>query len=103
MYYHLNMTDCNFNFSSEKNQKLIKERGLSFEEVISAIENGDLLDVIEHPNSDKYLNQRIYIVEIGGYVYLVPFVTENDRSIFLKTIIPSRKATKQYLKGGENA
>jgi len=88
----------NFNFSSEKNKKLIYERGISFEEVISAIESNCLLDIIEHPNSEKYSNQQMYLIELNHYIYLIPFVTENDGTIFLKTIFPSRKATQKYLK-----
>ena len=88
----------NYNFSAEKNHKLIAERGISFEEIIAAIESDCLLDVIEHPNSQKYSNQWMYIVEFNCYVYLVPFVIEVDGTIFLKTIIPSRIATQKYLK-----
>ena len=91
--------EYNYNFSSEKNSKLIQERQISFEEVIAAIENHCLLDVTAHPNAAKYLNQQMYIVELNNYAYLVPFVTEDDGTIFLKTIIPSRKATQKYLKG----
>jgi uncharacterized DUF497 family protein len=79
----------------EKNKKLISERGVSFEEVVAILEDGSLLDVLDHPNI-RYSHQKIYVVEIGGYVYLVPFVTEGNK-IFLKTIIPSRKAQKKYL------
>lgn len=85
-----------FTFSSEKNQKLIKERGISFEEIIVAIDEGFLLDTFEHPNPTKYPNQEIYVVAINDYIYLVPFVIEPEGRIFLKTIIPSRKATRQY-------
>jgi uncharacterized DUF497 family protein len=88
----------NYNFSSEKNQKLITERNISFEEIIAAIEDDFLLDIIEHPNGQKYSDQRMYVVELNRYVYLVPFVTEEDGTIFLKTIFPSRKATQKYLK-----
>jgi uncharacterized DUF497 family protein len=87
-----------YNFSGEKNYKLIQERGISFEEVISVIESDSLLDIIEHPNSQKYSNQRMYIIEFNNYAYLVPFIIEIDGTIFLKTIIPSRKATERYLK-----
>ena len=88
-----------YDFSLEKNKKLIKERGVSFEEIISAIESGCLLDVIEHPNPEKYYNQRIYLVEFSNYVYLIPFIMQEHGTIFLKTIFPSRKATnKRVLK-----
>lgn len=87
-----------FNWSSEKNQELIIERGISFEKAVFHIENGNLLDDIVHPNSKAYPNQRIFIVHIADYVYLVPYV-ENQEEVFLKTIIPSRKFTKIYLGG----
>ena len=87
-----------FDWSTSKNQQLIDERGISFERVVSAIEQGGLLDVVEHPNRRRYPGQRIYVVEIEGYVHLVPFVTEADGTRFLKTIIPSRKATRGYLR-----
>lgn len=86
-----------FNWSTSKNQRLIDERGISFERVVSAIEQGGLLDVVEHPNRRRYPEQRIYVVEIDRYVYLVPFVSEVDGTRFLKTIIPSRKATRDYI------
>ena len=100
LYY--NIMKYIYNFSLEKNQKLIKTRNISFEEIISAIESGCLLDVIEHYNSDKYPNQRIYLVESNNYVYLVPFMLQEDGIIFLKTIFPSRKATQKYLKEVKN-
>ena len=87
-----------FDWSTSKNQQLIDERGISFERVVSAIEQGGVLDVVEHPNRRRYPGQRIYVVEIEGYVHLVPFVTEADGMRFLKTIIPSRKATRGYLR-----
>ncbi len=82
-----------------KNEILLKERGISFERVVYHIEKTGLLDIIRHPNTIKYPNQKIFVVKISQYVYLVPFV-ENEKEYFLKTIIPSRKATKKYL-GGE--
>lgn len=85
-----------FLFSPDKNIKLIEERNISFEEIIAAIENGHLLDVIEHPNSSKYSNQKLYVVVVKQYVYLVPFIKDEKGNIFLKTIIPSRKAKKKY-------
>ena len=84
------------NWNSTKNQQLIAERGISFEDVVFCIQQGRLLDDVEHPNSDKYLDQRIFVVNIDDYVHLVPYV-ENQKEIFLKTVIPSRRATKQYL------
>jgi uncharacterized DUF497 family protein len=84
------------NWNSEKNVQLKAERGVSFEEVLVAISNGALLDVVAHPNTERYPNQRIFIVRIRSYGFLVPFV-ETDEEIFLKTIIPSRNATRRYL------
>lgn len=84
------------NWNPAKNQSLINERGVSFEDVVFYLQQGGLLDDVEHSNDDKYPNQRVFVLNIDGYVYLVPYV-EDRREIFLKTIIPSRKATKQYL------
>jgi hypothetical protein len=69
---------------------------IGFEDIVVHIERGDLLDIPEHPNSDRYAGQRLFVVQREDYVYLVPFVEDED-TVFLKTIIPSRKATKQYL------
>ena len=85
-----------FVWNSEKNAQLIQERGISFERVIFHIERNEILDVVEHSNPSKYPNQRMFILDIGNYAYLVPFV-ETKTEIFLKTIIPSRKATRKYL------
>ena len=84
-----------YNWNSDKNQLLIKERGISFERIVFEIGSGNELDVLEHPNQEKYPGQRISMVQVDDYVYAVPYV-ETDTEIFLKTIIPSRKATKQY-------
>jgi uncharacterized DUF497 family protein len=92
------MKNMTYTFSPEKNQKLILERNISFEEVIAAILDGSILDIIEHGNP-KYRRQRMYVVELKGYIYLVPFVTDDQGNIFLKTIIPSRKAKKKYSRG----
>ena len=89
--------DVGFDWSEEKNQRLIAKRGISFENVVSAIERGGLLDVLDHPNQDRYPRQRIYIVNLNKYAYVVPFVVQTDGNHFLKTIIPSRKATRGYL------
>ena len=86
-----------FDWSTEKNQQILEQRGVSFERVVSAVERGGLLDVLQHPSQDRYPGQSIYVVDIEEYVYLVPFVTETDGTRFLKTIIPSRKATREYL------
>ncbi len=87
-----------YNFSIQKNQILKRERGISFDEVIAAIENGGLLDIIDHPNPIKYPNQEMMVVEVNDYVYLIPFIEEGTDSFFLKTIIPSRKAKRIYSK-----
>jgi len=84
-----------YDFSVEKNQLLIKERGISFEEVIAAIIDGAILDIL--PNSDKYPHQEMYVLNINNYVFVVPFVWKDENTIFLKTIFPHRKLTKQYL------
>ena len=89
-----------FSWNEEKNELLKEERQISFEDVVFYIAQGFLLDVLEHPNQEKYQGQKIFVVEIDEYAYLVPFV-EDEHEIFLKTIIPSRKATKKYLKGSE--
>ncbi|MFZ4856667.1 MAG: toxin [Desulfuromonadaceae bacterium] len=88
-----------FNWNTEKNIQLKLERDISFEEVLAAMSHGALLDVVSHPNSMKYPNQRVFVVRIRNYVYLVPFV-ETANELFLKTIIPSRVATKKYLPEG---
>ena len=85
-----------YNWNAEKNEQLIAERGISFEEIVFYIENGGLLDEIAHPNAQDYAHQRVFLVAVDSYVHLVPFV-ENDDEYFLKTIIPSRKFTKIYL------
>ena len=83
-------------WNSEKNEQLKQERDISFEDVVFHIEAGDEVDLFEHPNQERYPGQKISVVLIEGYAYLVPFV-ESEDEIFLKTIIPSRKATKQYV------
>lgn len=86
-----------FDWDEEKNRKLQIERGVSFEEVKVAVEEGKVLDVFDHPNQKRYPGQKIMVVEIDDYAYLVPFVKEEGEKVFLKTIIPNRKATKKYL------
>ena len=88
-----------FNWSPEKNEWLKGERGISFEIVVSQIEAGNILDILEHPNQDRYGDQGIFVIELEEYAYLVPFVEDEDE-VFLKTIIPSRKATRKYLTRG---
>ena len=82
-------------WNAEKNAQLKKERGVSFEDVVFHIGAGDEVDLFDHPNKVRYPNQKISVVMIEGYAYFVPYV-ESDSEIFLKTIIPSRKATKKY-------
>lgn len=92
-----------FRWSSEKNALLLADRGVSFERIVVAIESGGLLDILGHPNHAKYPGQRILVVECDNYVYLVPFVEDVD-GFFMKTVIPSRKATRDYLnRGGADA
>jgi len=89
-----------FRWSPDKNEALKVDRGVSFERIVVAIESGGLLDILAHPNQERYARQRILVVAADGYAYLVPYVEENDY-IFLKTIVPSRKATRDYLKPDE--
>lgn len=89
-----------FKWNSEKNEILALERGITFEEIVQRIESGAKVIDTDHPNKRKYPNQRIMIVDVEGYAYLVPYVIEKNE-YFLKTIIPGRKATKKYL-GGKN-
>ena len=83
-------------WSPEKNLELKRERDVSFEEMFSAIEQGELLLTVEHPNRKRYPNQRIWVASLRGYVHMVPFV-ETDDEVFLRTIMPSRKPTKLYM------
>ena len=89
-----------FRWDPDKNEQLIQERAVSFEQITVAVENGHLLQVVQHPNVEKYPRQKIMIVGLDGYAYLVPFVEETDY-LFLKTIIPSRKATRDFIEGKE--
>jgi uncharacterized DUF497 family protein len=90
-----------FRWNQEKNLKLSEERGITFEAIVYAISKGDVIDVFDHPHPENYPNQSVYAVNINDYVYLVPFVREENGVHFLKTIIPSRKATRQYLRRHE--
>ena len=85
-----------YDWSDEKNELLKMMRGVSFEQVVLAIVSGDLIDRVRHPNPDKYPGQKVFLVKIENYVYSVPYV-EDDERVFLKTIIPNRKATKKYV------
>ena len=83
-------------WSTDKNEWLKEQRDITFEEIVFHILYGGLLDVLEHPNKEQYSGQRIFEVNVEGYIFLVPYV-ETEESVFLKTIIPSRKMTKKYL------
>ncbi|HPA56969.1 MAG TPA: BrnT family toxin [bacterium] len=89
-----------FIWNEEKNNLLKRERGISFEMVVEAIFNDKIIDVVSHPNIEKYGHQKIYVIDFNGYCYLVPFVETEDGDIFLKTVFPSRKAVREY-KGGK--
>ena len=86
-----------FSWDSTKNRALRAARGISLEEIVYHIERGDVPDILENPNQQRYAGQRVFVVNVQGCAYLVPFV-ESDAEVFLNTIIPSRKATKKYLK-----
>ena len=83
-------------WNAEKNERLKRERRISFEEVVFHIGAGDVVDIFEHPNKQRYPSQKITVVVVEDDAYLVPFV-ESKVEIFLKTIIHSRAATKQYI------
>jgi uncharacterized DUF497 family protein len=85
-----------FKWNTEKNEMLFETRNISFDEVVQAIADGNVLGDDPHPNLKKYPKQRILTVSINGYAYLVPYIIDGD-DYFLKTIIPSRKAKKRFL------
>ena len=85
-----------FRWPSDKNDLLKQERGVSFEDITVAVEAGALLEIVTHQNPKKYPRQKIMVVEVAGYAFLVPFV-EEENHFFLKTIIPSRKATRHFI------
>ena len=85
-----------FRWAPDKNDRLKHERGISFEEITVAVEAGALLQIVPHQNPARYLRQKVMVVEVAGYAYLVPFIEEDDH-FFLKTIIPSRKATRDFI------
>ena len=87
-----------FNWDDEKNERLKRTRGVSFEEMVIAIEDGNVVDVLQHPNADRYPNQLVYLVEYKDYVFVVPFLRDSEsQEIVLKTIYPSRKYTRLYV------
>ena len=85
-----------FRWNHGKNEALKIGRSISFEEIVLAMEADGLLDELRHPNPDKYPNQSVFVVALDAYVYLVPYIEESEY-FFLKSVIPSRKATKAYL------
>ncbi len=87
-------------WSSDKNETLINERGISFEEIVLNIQIGNEVDIYDHPNQERYPGQKISVVIVEDYAYLVPYI-ETEGEIFLKTIIPSRKATREYVGGSD--
>jgi uncharacterized DUF497 family protein len=87
-----------YDWDEDKNKLLIEKRGISFEDVVIAIESGGVVDRVKHPHPERYPNQMMFYVAIDEYVYAVPFVEDED-SIFLKTAFPDRKATRKYLGG----
>lgn len=86
-----------FRYNHEKNSKLLLERGIGFEEIIQSIADGNLLDITKHYNQEHYPNQQILYVRVIDEVYAVPYIKENEETIFLKTLFPSRKARKRFL------
>ena len=85
-----------YDWSESKDQQLMNQRGISFYDVVLALDRGDLVDTVRHRDQERYPGQMVYVVEIDDYLHLVPFVTEPDGTIFFKTIIPSRKAMSLY-------
>lgn len=85
----------NYQWNEEKNSLLKAERGIGFEDIVTAIMEGSIVDIIRYPNTEKYPDQMIYIVEVLEYIYMVPYIRK-DQEIFFKTIIPSRKMKKIY-------
>ncbi len=90
-------TDTEFDWNTEKNSWLFTHRGLRFEDAIKAMATGGLLEIVTQPATSRYPNQKIFVIDIGGYAHLVPFV-EYSSGYFLKTISPSRRATRKYLR-----
>jgi uncharacterized DUF497 family protein len=89
-----------FEWNSDKNECLKRERSISFEQIVFHLAAGDIWKATPHPNQKDYAGQMIYFVNVDGYIYLVPHVVVQNR-VFLKTIIPSRKATKAFKEEGD--
>ena len=86
-----------FDWDNDKDEQLKRERGVSFEQVVFLILNDHILDILEHPNKMKYINQKLYVIDVDDYAHVVPF--EDRKGVrFLKTIFPSRKYTRKYLR-----
>lgn len=91
-----------FDWNNAKSATLKEERGVSFEDIVFHVAAGGLLDVLDHPRPEAYPGQQVMVVDVEGYAFVVPFVTDGD-VWFLKTIIPSRKMTKHYFFGGKSS
>ena len=87
-----------FDWNNQKNEELKETRMISFEEIVFHINSGHILEILDHPNPGKYGNQRIYIINIKDYAWVVPFMDDGNKR-FLKTIFPSRKYTQKYFGG----
>ncbi len=90
-----------YEWNPEKNETLKRERSISFEQIVFHLSQGDVWKTADHPNQDQYPEQKLYFVNVEGYIHVVPHVVE-DKYVFLKTIIPSRKATLDFQKEGEH-
>lgn len=90
-----------YEWNPDKNEWLKRERRISFEQIVFHLSQGDIWKTADHPDQATYPGQKIYFVIVDDYIYLVPYVIEEEY-IFLKTIIPSRKATRDYGKGGDD-
>jgi hypothetical protein len=90
-----------YDWNPEKNEWLKKERHMSFEQIVFHLSQGDVWKIADHPDKKKYPGQKIYFVNVEGYIYMVPHMITDD-CVFLKTIIPGRKATKDFKKGEED-
>ena len=89
-----------YRWNEIKNEELKQSRGISFEDIVLALEAGGLLEIVDHPNPKRYPNQKVFVIALAEYVYHVPYIEEPEY-VFLKTIIPSRKATRDYSEGGK--
>jgi len=91
-----------FDWNEKKNTQLKEERGISFEEIVIAINDNRIIKVIQNPKNEIYPHQKMYLINYNNYIYVVPYVTNEEKNeIFLKTIFPSRFYTKKYLTGGK--